>query len=214
MTSSSVSDPRAKRIGILGGTFDPIHIGHLVVADNALQQLHLDDVLFVPAGHPPHKRDRAITSAAHRKAMIEIAIADRKEFTVSEVDLHRQGPSFTVDLLERIDAALAPAALYFVMGADSLRDFSTWARPEGVLSLAQLAVARRPGIEINEEVLSSVPGLRDRLHLLDSPLSHISSTALRNRLRQGQTVRYLIPPDVLDFIIEQNLYGAPGERSG
>lgn len=191
---------------MLGGTFDPIHIGHLVVADNALQQLGLERLLFVPAGVPPHKRDQAISSKADRKAMIEIAISGRREFDVSDIDLSREGPSFTAELLERIDAEFAPAELFFVMGADSLRDFATWSRPETILQIAQLAVARRPGVEISDSILDAVAGLGERIRLLDSPLSHVSSTDLRLRLRRGQTVRYLIPQDVHDYIVEQKLY--------
>ena len=200
-----------QRIGVLGGTFDPIHIGHLVVADNALQQLALDTILFAPAGQPPHKPDRAISSATDRKAMIEIAIAGRPEFARSDIDIDREGPSFTVDLLRRIDETFSPAALFFVMGADSLRDFSTWSRPESILQIARIAVARRPGAIIDDHVMSSVPGLAERLHLLDSPLSHISSTDLRARVRRGQTIRYLLPQGVHDYIDAKYLYRA--ERS-
>lgn len=214
MRSSESLVERSSRIGVLGGTFDPIHIGHLVVADNALQQLELDTMLFVPAGFPPHKQGEVISSQADRKAMIEFAIADRAEFQLSDFDLYREGPSFTFELLERIDRAFAPAALFFVMGADSLRDFSTWSRPEAILEIAQLAVAGRPGVEISDEVLSSVPQLRDRVRLLDSPLCHISSTALRHRLRRGQTIRYLIPNDVQAYISERQLYRLGDAEAG
>lgn len=206
MKSRDVSTARSGRIGVLGGTFDPIHIGHLVVADNALQQLELDAMLFVPAGHPPHKLDLEITSQADRMAMIELAIADREEFELSDIDLNRNRPSFTVELLERIVEVFSPDELFFVMGADSLRDFSTWSCPGTILQIAQLAVAARTGVEISEGVLSSVPGLRERLRLLESPLSHISSTDLRRRLRRGQTIRYLIPKDVRDYIVDRKLY--------
>lgn len=208
MTSSNQSGATSGKIGVLGGTFDPIHIGHLVVADNALQQLQLDTVLFAPAGRPPHKPHQAISSPADRIAMIQVAIADRDQFQLSEIDLGGQGPSFTVDLLQRIDAAFRPDELYFVMGADSLRDFASWARPEAVLRIARLAVAGRPGVRISDGVLDSVPGLRENLRLLDSPLSHISSTDLRHRLRQGRTIRYLIPDDVHAYIIDKKLYQA------
>jgi nicotinate-nucleotide adenylyltransferase len=176
------------------------------VADNALQQLELDAMLFVPAGHPPHKLDLEITSQNDRMAMIELAIADRDEFELSDIDLNRNRPSFTVELLERIDEVFSPDELFFVMGADSLRDFSMWSCPGTILQIAQLAVAARPGVEISEGVLSSVPGLRERLRLLESPLSHISSTDLRRRLRRGQTIRYLIPKDVRDYIVDRKLY--------
>jgi nicotinate-nucleotide adenylyltransferase len=204
---------RAGRIGVLGGTFDPIHIGHLVVADNALQQLQLDIVLFVPAGFPPHKRAHEISRQADRKAMIEIAIADRNEFRVSDIDLNREGPSFTFELLRRIDAEFTPSELFFIMGADSLRDFSSWSHPETILQIARLAVAGRPGVEISESVLRGVPGLQERLRMLDSPLSHVSSTALRLRLRRGQTIRYLIPQDVHNYIVHRKLYQGNGLNS-
>ena len=200
--------PRPQRIGVLGGTFDPIHIGHLVVADNALQQLDLDTVLFAPAGQPPHKPDRTISSAADRQAMIEIAIAGRSEFAHSDIDIAREGPSYTVDLLQKIDETFTPAALFFVMGADSLRDFATWSRPETILEIARIAVARRPGAMIDDFVLASVPGLAERLHLLNSPLSHISSTDLRIRVSKGQTIRYLLPQGVHDYINARQLYRA------
>ena len=206
MTSRNPGVVIGQRIGVLGGTFDPIHIGHLVVADNALQQLELDTILFVPAGQPPHKTGRVISSAADRSAMIEIAIADRSEFVHSSVDLDREGPSFTVDLLHRIHATYAPSALFFVMGADSLRDFATWSRPEAILRIARIAVARRPGVELGAGVLASVTGLADKLDLLNSPLSHISSTDLRDRVSRGQTIRYLLPRGVHDYLDSRNLY--------
>ncbi|HKQ58273.1 MAG TPA: nicotinate (nicotinamide) nucleotide adenylyltransferase, partial [Candidatus Eisenbacteria bacterium] len=137
------SDAR-RRIGLFGGTFDPPHLGHLALAEAARDRLRLDEVRFVPAGRPPHKSRARITSTALRVAMVRLAVRRNRAFTVSTLEAHRGGPSFTVETLRRVAEAEPGARLYLLMGADSLGDFATWREPEAIVRLATLAVAERP----------------------------------------------------------------------
>jgi len=195
-----------KRIGVLGGTFDPIHTGHLIIASHAADALALDIVLFMPAQTPPHKLERVISPAEHRTAMVKRAIAGDERFAFSALDLGLGEPSFTADLIERLAADHPDSELYFIAGADSLRDFPTWHEPARILQHTRLAIAARPGIEITPAVLSAVPHLRERTALFDSPLIEISSTAIRERARAGRSIRYLVPDAVADYIGEHGLY--------
>lgn len=194
------------RIGVLGGTFDPIHIGHLVIADNALEQLRLERILFVPAGSPPHKTNQLISSPAERRKMTEIAITGRSEFEISDIDLIRNGPSYTFDLLDHVHRQYGTTEVFFIMGADSFRDFPTWHRPQDILTAARLAVAARTNAELPDSTFASVPGLRERTIFLHSPLCDVSSSELRDRLRAGKTVRYLVPIEVEEYIKQRGLY--------
>lgn len=202
------SDPR--RIGVLGGTFDPIHHGHLAVAQDCRDVLRLDLVLFVPAGEPPHKQGRAITPVEHRLAMVELAIASNPAFRLSRIDVDRSGPSYTVGTLERLRCELGPEAqLWFVMGADSLADILTWRDPPRLLQLARIAAAGRPDApppdpSVLEEAL---PGARERIDLVQVPLLQISASDLRARIAQGRPIKYLVPDAVERYIAEHGLYG-------
>jgi nicotinate-nucleotide adenylyltransferase len=205
---------RLRRLGMLGGTFDPIHLGHLVIASYAADALGLDAVLFLPAQSPPHKRDRSITPAAHRVSMVERAIADDDRFRLSRLDLGTETPSYTADLVERLAAADPDSELYFLAGADSLRDFGTWHEPERIIRTARLAIAPRPGIKIEERMLNAVPNLRNRVALFDAPLMDIASTDLRRRVRAGHSIRYVVPDAVLRYIEDNGLYLDEARRSG
>lgn len=200
---------RHRRIGVLGGTFDPIHIGHLALAEAADEALALEQVLFVPAGSPPHKQGRRITSPHHRQRMTELAIAGNEHFALSTVDLTRSGPSYTVDTLRLLAAKYEGAELFFIIGGDSLLDLPTWYHPEEILQLAYLAAAERPGFSL-EDVAAKLGGLYQqfghRICLFHAPLLDISSSMLRERLRSGRSVRYLVPDAVLDYIKQNNLY--------
>lgn len=193
-------------IGILGGTFDPIHLGHLVMATYAASELHLDRVLLMPAQTPPHKRDREITASTHRLAMVRAAAAEDPHLEISELDLESDEPSYTALLLERMAQTHAGDDLSFIIGADSLRDLPTWHRPDLVIERARIAVARRPGIGIDDEVLDGLPGLRGRVAIFESPLIDISSTAIRNRVRDGLSITWSVPHAVEAYILDQGLY--------
>jgi nicotinate-nucleotide adenylyltransferase len=202
------------RVGVLGGTFDPPHYGHLALAEAALTQLELAQVLFVPAGSPPHKPGRPITAAHHRAAMVEAAVAGQPAFALSRVDLDRPGPHYTVDMLALLRQALPGSELYFLLGSDSLHDLPSWRDPAGIVRQACLAVLGRPGWEADWEALErAVPGLRGRLVRLEAPLLAISSTDLRWRARQGLPLTGLVPPAVEEYILQHGIYLHPREKS-
>ncbi len=197
----------SRRIGVLGGTFDPPHYGHLAMAETARVQLALEKVLFVPAGQPPHKMDMVLSPARHRLAMVEAAIADNPAFAVSRADLDRPGPHYTVDLLRYLRRDYPRADLYFLMGADSLAELLTWRDPAGILEQAWLAVMPRTGYEPDMEALmAALPALRERLIWLDIPFIEIAATDLRRRVRVGLPIRYLVPPAVEAYIRRERLY--------
>ncbi len=198
---------QVERLGIIGGTFDPPHYGHLVLAENARVQLELDTVLFVPAARPPHKPEQPMTPAHHRTAMVEAAIADNPAFALSRVDLDRPGPHYTVDMLGILGEAYGGATLFFVMGGDSLAEFLSWRDPAGILAQAHLAVMKRPGWEADLASLEDeLPDIRERLVWLDAPRLEISGTALRCRVREGLPIRYLVPPPIRRYVDECGLY--------
>jgi nicotinate-nucleotide adenylyltransferase len=204
------SDIKGAKLGVIGGTFDPPHYGHLVLAENARVQLALDGVLFVPAGQPPHKPASPVTPAHHRVALVEAAIGGNSAFTLSRVDLDRPGPHYTVDMLGILSRTYPDAALFFLMGGDSLAEFASWRDPTGIVEQAQLVVMERPGWEADVASLTeAIPGIRERLTTLDAPYLQISGTDLRRRVRAGLPIRYLVPPAVEQYVIQQGLY--PGE---
>ena len=196
-----------QRIGILGGTFDPPHIGHLVLADCAIESVMLDELLFVPAADPPHKRDETRASAADRLAMLERAIAQDGRFKLSRADVDRPGPHYAVDMVSIIQSQYPQAEMVFVMGADSLRDLPTWHCPQELIKLCKLAVMPRPEVHVDLPALEAVlPGVSAQIVTIDAPLIEISSTEIVERLRDGKSVRYLVPPPVLDYISAKHVY--------
>jgi nicotinate-nucleotide adenylyltransferase len=203
------------RVGVLGGTFDPIHIGHLVAAEEVRAQLRLDRVVFVPAGLPPHKLTDDVTSVAHRLAMVNLAVASNPYFTVSHVDIDRFGPCYTVDTIELLRDEWGQAAdnveLYFIMGSDSLADIPIWHKPERLIRLCRLAVVGRPGYQVDmEELERSLPGITSRVHFVHSPQLDISSTDIQRRVREGLPIKYQVPEAVEDYIYEHELYMGKG----
>jgi nicotinate-nucleotide adenylyltransferase len=196
----------AKRLGLLGGTFDPIHIGHLVLASHAAESLGLDEVLFIPAQVPPHKLGEAISPSDDRAAMVRAAIAEDERFAFSDLDLQSDTPSYTSELVERLAAQMPGHEHYFITGADSLRDFPTWHKPQTILEHVYLAVAGRPGVEVTNAMLNTVPMLSRRVRLFDSPLIDISSTDIRDRVRTGRCIKYLVPAAVEQYIFEKGVY--------
>jgi len=193
--------------GIFGGTFDPIHVAHLAVAETARDQLGLDSVTFIPAGQPPHKLDRVISPATDRLAMVEAAIADNPAFRVSPVEIDRDGPSFTVDTLEALMAAGA-GRLALIISMDSFLDLPTWHDPRRVLELATLVVAPREGVDdVGLEYLERrLPGVRARAVMLGGPRLRLSASELRARARSGRSLRYLVPDAVSAYIGDHALY--------
>lgn len=197
----------SRSIGILGGTFDPPHIGHLILGEYAVEALNLDFLLYVPAADPPHKRNRDKTAVEHRLAMLQLALAGNDHFCLSRIDLDRPGPHFSLDMVRIVQAQYPGAALYFVMGGDSLRDLPTWHQPEELMELCQFAVMERPGDAIDPHAYDSVlPGLGQRVVMLKTPVLEISSTEIVSRLREGRSVRYLVPDSVLAYIAQNGLY--------
>ena len=196
------------RVGLLGGSFDPPHIGHLILAEEARDQLGLDKVLFAPAGQQPLKQGQAVTEVEDRVRMTELAIADNPGFELSRGDVDRPGPHYTIDLVALVAAQLPHAAeLYFLMGFDSLRDLPKWREPEKLICAARLVALTRPDIPIDWGALeAALPGVRDRVRLLDMPELEIESRDLRERVRTGRSIRYMSPDAVRAFIEERGLY--------
>lgn len=195
-------------IGVLGGTFDPIHNGHLIIADEARLKLGLAQVIFVPAGEPWLKGHRTIAPGAHRLEMIKLAIAPNPFFRTSTVDLDRAGPSYTVDTLTDLRRELGEANFYFILGVDALADLPTWKEPAKIMEMCQLVGVRRPECgELDLDTLErSIPGISSRIILLDNTLIDISSTAIRERVAAGLPITDLIPDAVARYIAEQGLY--------
>jgi nicotinate-nucleotide adenylyltransferase len=197
------------RLGIYGGTFDPPHLGHLILAETARDSLKLDRVLFVPAGNPPHKPGSSIhADAEHRVAMVGLAIAGNDQFALSRVDVDRPGPHYSVDMLARLHDAYRGTDFVFLIGADSLRDLPTWSRPAELLKLARLGVMRRPGVDPPDltALERDLPGLSDRVEWVNAPLIDIAASDLARRLANGRSVRYQLPDAVLAYIKQHGLY--------
>jgi nicotinate-nucleotide adenylyltransferase len=196
--------------GVFGGTFDPIHLAHLAVAEAALDDLGLADVTFIPAGQPPHKTDRVISPAADRVAMVEAAIADNPGFRLSTIEIERDGPSYTVDTLAAMDGAgFGPLAL--VISMDSFLGLPTWHEPERVLTLATVVVAPREGVDDAPEdfLATRVPGVAASVVRLAGPHLRLSASEVRRRAAAGRSVRYLVPDAVAAYIGDHALYRSP-----
>jgi nicotinate-nucleotide adenylyltransferase len=194
-------------VGVLGGTFDPIHVGHLVVAEEARIKVGFNEVLFVPAGQPWLKLDRNITPAVHRVEMVRRAIADNPHFKLFTLEVERPGPSYTVDTLMMLRKQLGrEASLFFILGRDTLAGLSLWKEPEKLVQLCRLVVAPRLGSKDLKHLETSIPGLLDKVIQLDMPVIGISSAEIRQRIAQGLTIRYLVPVEVEKYIAEQKIY--------
>lgn len=201
--------PANVRTGILGGTFDPLHLGHLLIAEQARDELKLDVVLFIPAGRPPHKALLDVTDASARYEMVEAGIAGNPAFLVSSSDMDLTAPSFTHELLERLSIANPDDRLFFIMGEDSIYEFGTWVKPDRILELATLAVARRPLPPAAERELPKVPGIERRLKWIPSQPCEISSSDIRRRVQAGKSIRYMVPDAVREYIETHKVYDPP-----
>ncbi|MCC7451134.1 MAG: nicotinate-nucleotide adenylyltransferase [Anaerolineae bacterium] len=197
----------APSIGVFGGTFDPPHVGHLILAESACDALDLSQVLFVPAADPPHKHTLAITPIQHRLAMLQTAIANNPRFVISDVDLARPGPHYTADTLRILREQHPAATLYFLLGGDSLYDLPTWREPDKIIAQAKLAVMRRPGADIDVSRLEAqLPGIAGCVVFVDAPMIGISATTLRERMRRGHSIRYQVPEAIERYITDHQLY--------
>jgi nicotinate-nucleotide adenylyltransferase len=196
-----------RRLGVLGGTFDPIHYGHLQIAEEARERFALDAVLFIPTGEPPHK-PAGQANAEQRFLMAELATADNPRFAVSRLEIDRPGPSYTADTLEALRARYPEAARYLIIGADMAMDFPAWREPERILGLARIVAATRPGVpEARLRRHLAAPAMQ-AVELLVAPGLDISSTELRRRVAEGKSLRYLTPDPVVGFIEKEGLYRA------
>jgi nicotinate-nucleotide adenylyltransferase len=198
-----------RRIGVLGGTFDPPHIGHLWLATLAADELKLDRVLFLPAARPPHKRDRPITAVADRLLMTRLAIGGEPLFELSILEVGRAGASYTVDSLEELQRLYGDEVrLFWLMAVDSLVQVDTWRDPDRILGLAEWAVAPRPGsvAPSREELDRRFGEAASRIHLLEGPGLDVSASEIRSRVAARRAIRYLVPRAVEAVIVERRLY--------
>lgn len=205
-----------RRIGVLGGTFDPIHYGHLAAADECRSALSLDVVLFLPAGHPPHKRGQKVSPVVDRLRMVELAIASNPHFQISRVDVDRPGPSYTVAALKELRRQVGDEAeIWFIMGADSLAEILTWREPERLLQLARIAAVNRPGAPdpAPERLETALPGARSRIDVIEIPDLAISATELRERVAAGRQIKYQLPEEVERYIADRGLYRSAMRRA-
>ena len=196
------------RVGVLGGTFDPVHLGHLILAEEARDQLGLSAVYFVPAGDPPHKRGRRLAPVEDRLRMIELAIASNARFRASRADADRPGPHYTLDMVHILQAQLPPGGeLYFLMGYDSLADLPNWHRAQDLVAACRLVALTRYNVPLDWDALETrLPGIRERVSLLDMPELEIASHQIQERVRTGRTIRYQVPDDVRRYIYKRRLY--------
>ncbi|MDQ7798406.1 MAG: nicotinate-nucleotide adenylyltransferase [Candidatus Edwardsbacteria bacterium] len=197
-----VIENKTKKIGIFGGTFDPIHYGHLIAAQSALEALGLDRLIFVPAGKPPHKCNWKISPPAIRFKMVQLGITGNKHFTVSDIELASQCASYTVESLKKLKKMFPGSELYLLIGLDQALALSTWRKPEEILKICQVVVMSRPGYR-TVEVESK---WRKETGFLTVPLIEISASDIRGRIFRGASIEYLVPPRVRQYIQQQGLY--------
>ena len=191
--------------GVMGGTFNPVHIGHLVTAEEALYAFDLSEVIFVPAGQPWQK-ERDVANAEHRYLMTVIATASNPHFRVSRMEIDRAGPTYTINTLRHFRAQLGDVELYFITGADAILQILTWKDPAEVLAEARFIAATRPGYDLDRLEKELPEGFGDRVHVLEIPALAISSTDVRRRVREGRPVRYLLPEGVARYVEKNGLY--------
>ena len=195
------------RIGVLGGTFDPIHVGHLAIAEEVRDQLELEEVCFVPAGAPWMKAGQALSSTQDRLYMVRKAVEDNPFFRVSTVELERSGPSYTVDTLRELQEEYGPdVRLFFILGTDAFARFREWKEPQGILALATLVVVDRPGGTASAENVEEGMGISEKVEHVRSIRLEISAVDIRRRVSEGASIRYLVPEPVERHIYARGLY--------
>jgi nicotinate-nucleotide adenylyltransferase len=197
-----------QRVGLFGGTFDPPHVGHLILASEAKSQLGLSRVLWTVTPDPPHKQDQSITSLEHRLAMVRLAIEDNPSFEISDVELNRPGPHYTIDTIKLLAEQNPEAEIVPIIGGDSLNDLPTWHEPGELLFAAHwVGVMRRPGEKTDlQELERELPGISAKVHYVEAPLLEIASREIRNRIAAGKPFRYYLPGPVYEYIEQHHLY--------
>ncbi len=199
-----------EKIGIMGGTFDPIHFGHLLVAEEARQKFNLDQIVFVPVGIPPHKSNKNITSAYHRYMMTFLAANDHPDFFVSNFEVDRDQPAYTIETLRYFrDLYDKNTELYFITGTDTILDLLTWKDYQKLPDLCDFICATRPNFsteELETKVYSKFPELRQYVHYLNIPLMEISSTEIRNKRKDNESIKFMVPKEVENYIVKENLF--------
>jgi nicotinate-nucleotide adenylyltransferase len=206
-----MSQAQPQRVAVFGGTFDPVHLGHLIMAEQAREQARLDQVWFVPAASPPHKQGLAVTPFAHRAEMLHLAVAGQPSFRVEELEKDRPGPSYTADTLEELRRRHAHTELFLLLGSDCLPDLPHWHDPQRIVGAAGLLVVARPGWPVaGPEELSKALGLLPEVELrwqvVEVPLIEIASRDLRHRVAEGRSTRFLVPRAVECYVQEKRLY--------
>ncbi len=197
-----MKEPAVRKLGIFGGTFNPPHMAHLMAAEGVRDQLKLDKVLFVPAAIPPHKQKENIVPVKHRLEMVRLAIRGNRYFEISDVELHRKGPSYTIDTVREMRRSYPDDELLFIMGIDLLTEFDTWKEPDMILEECRLVAMNRPGFDlavIDKDLLM-------RVELVNVPSVDISSTNIRRRVKSGRSIRYLVTQDVEEYIHGNSIY--------
>lgn len=198
-----------KKVGIMGGTFNPIHHGHLFLAENAYEQAGLDQVLFMPTMNPPHKTGIRVVDSLHRTNMVRLAIKDNPHFILSTMELHREGLTYTSDTLTILTKLNPDTSYYFIVGADSLLMMTEWKDPKTVFELSTIVTAGRDN-RPTEQIRKQIKYLEDTFHahiiLLDMPIIEISSENIRERISAGKSIRYYVPDEVEEYIFKHGLY--------
>lgn len=205
---------KIKALGLMGGTFDPVHYGHLIAAENSRYEFGLDRVIFIPSARPPHKEEESVLDSQRRLQMVKLAIASNPLFEISTLEQERQGPSYTIDTVEYFRSRFPDTDVFFIMGMDSLLLFDTWRDYERLAGLCRFIVVTRPGyvMDAGNPALAHLPSiLWENLSLLEIPGMDISSSDIRRRVRLGLPIKYMVPAAVEDYIKEHRLYG--GEES-
>ena len=198
-----------KRVGILGGTFDPIHVGHLMTAEAVRDEYHLDKVIFIPAAVPPHKQNQDVTEAMHRYVMTVLATCSNPNFEVSDIEMNRPGPSYTIDTIrELLERFGEDTEFYFITGADAIQEIHTWDRIEELLEMCHFIGASRQGClpDVNQIKASFGELGKRKIHRLETPELETSSTDIRNRIKKGYSIKYIVPTAVEQYIYKQGLY--------
>lgn len=211
MRMQKISNPgnNERRIGIMGGTFDPIHFGHLIIAEESRYRFQLERVLFIPAGNPPHKPDEPISNREDRFRMTELAIEGNPGFEMSDIEFKREGPSFTVDTLRELKTIYGEeASLFFITGADSILDIPKWYKPDEIVRLCTLIAAVRPGYDLKDVEQKLPKNYLTNIEFLETPEIDISSTEIRRRVATGEPIKYLLPLAVENYIFSKGLYKA------
>lgn len=204
-------------IGVLGGTFDPVHIGHLTLAEEVAGRLNLDEVLFIPAGQPWLKADAPVSAAEHRVPMVRLAIAGRPRFRLRTMEIERAGPSYSVDTIRELKQQIAAGdGLFFILGWDNLIDLPRWRQPSQLIKMCRLVAVPRIGYPVPDlaPLEAAIPGLSGRLTMLDKPEIDISASVIRERVSRGLSIERLVPKAVAKYIKDHGLYKAKSEGAG